>query len=124
MPEQVGPDETKSGVFDSNAPSVLLGDATQEEQIVATSTNRGPTPNNVDNVEAQESMAEPELLALIIELRLRDGRPATKDRDGGGSSSNSNSAKTSAVDTLDLCHRKIQVLPYEMVNIIKDDVVR
>lgn len=72
-------------------------------------------PSGQTSTETQESMAEPELLALIIELRLRAGR---------GSKGSKASTYTSAVDTLDLSHRKIEKLPYEMVNIIKDDVVR
>lgn len=72
--------------------------------------------------DTQESMAEPELLALIIELRLRAGRASDKEKDKSGTGSKSASAST--VDTLDLCHRKIEKLPYDMVNIIKDDVVR
>lgn len=83
-----------------------------------------PTTSNddVEKGETQESMAEPELLALIIELRLRAGRTSTRDKNPG--LGNSSSRATSAVDTLDLCHRKIEKLPYEMVNIIKDDVIR
>lgn len=65
-------------------------------------------------------MAEPELLALIIELRLRAGRPLGTGAGGGGGGKST----LSAVDTLDLCHRKIEKLPYEMVNIIRDDIVR
>lgn len=94
-----------------------------------------------------ESLAEPELLALIIEMRLRAGRSkSTRDRaqdstshpkyssisSNNATSSSltssmmalSSSSTSSAVDTLDLCHRKIENLPYEMVDIIKDDVVR
>jgi len=81
-----------------------------------------PTNTVVDKSETQESMAEPELLALIVELRLRAGRAPTKDKNGSVNSSNSKAS--SAVDTLDLCHRKIEKLPYEMVNIIKEDVIR
>lgn len=70
-------------------------------------------PPTQNSTEMQESMAEPELLALIIELRLRAGRGSKNSK-----------VSASVVDTLDLSRRKIEKLPYEMVNIIKDDVVR
>lgn len=83
-------------------------------------TTQQSTNGGLNN--AHESMAEPELLALIVELRLGAGRASGKDKDK--SSNGSKSSSTSAVDTLDLCHRKIEKLPYDMVDIIKDDVVR
>ncbi|UZJ51945.1 hypothetical protein CBS101457_001265 [Exobasidium rhododendri] len=96
---------------------------------VATSDPTAALPKNVDvDDETQDAMAEPELLALIIELRLRVGRTPTKEQNLANGTNNNSSkttaATSSAVDTLDLCHRKIQHLPYEMVDIIKDDVIR
>lgn len=81
-----------------------------------------PPPSSTvmrDKESAHESMAEPELLALIIEMRLQAGRRSTNGKEKKG-----NVAPSSAIDTMDLCHRKIQKLPEEMVDIIKDDVVR
>jgi hypothetical protein len=74
--------------------------------------------------ETQEAMAEPELLALIIELRLEAGSTLTKDKTNASGSTQNSKRTPSAIDTLDLCHRNIEPLPYEMVNIIKDDVIR
>lgn len=77
-----------------------------------------------------ESIAEPELLALIIEMRLNASRGLGSSV---GSASNGDSHKrdhaasgsaSPAFDTMDLCHKKIEKLPYEMVDVIKDDVVR
>lgn len=70
----------------------------------------------------QEALAEPELLALIVELRLRAEKRPNKDK--SSTSSGSSKPTSSAVDTLDLSHLKIEKLPYEMVDIIKEDVVR
>lgn len=84
---------------------------------------------------SHESIAEPELLALIIEMRLN----ASKATAGGTSSNNdattgnnsskrdtatSGSASPNEFPTMDLCHRRIQKLPHEMVDVLKDDIVR
>ena len=84
--------------------------------------------------DTQESMVEPELLALIIELRLSAGGGKKGKERGGGTANggliksattaSSSASSSSSIDTLDLCHRKIEKLPHEMVNIIRDDVVR
>lgn len=104
---------------ESNEIAVARTTATQDRLDADNASFAALQPSNGAGYnETQESMAEPELLALIIELRLRDGRTSGRDKSNGSKSS------TSAVDTLDLCHRKIEKLPYDMVNIIKDDVVR
>lgn len=59
----------------------------------------------------KEFMAEPELLALVIEIKLQAG-------------SKKKGNESTSVDTMDLCHRRIQRLPAEMFEIIKDDIVR
>lgn len=77
--------------------------------------------------QAEESIAEPELLALIIELRLNAGGDGRKEREKGstaGSVKSTVTNTTAAVDTLDLCHRKIEKLPHDMMDIIRDDVIR
>ncbi|MCO5612568.1 hypothetical protein L7F22_066836 [Adiantum nelumboides] len=77
-----------------------------------------------------ESIAEPELLALIIEMRLNASRGLGSSV-GGASNGDSHKkdhaasgSASPAFDTMDLCHKKIEKLPYEMVDVIKDDVVR
>lgn len=73
----------------------------------------------------KDFMAEDELLALVVEIKLQTGQPSSRIKgDGGTSGAASGRAGASTADTIDLCHRKIQTLPPEMVDIIKDDLVR
>jgi len=91
-----------------------------------------------------ESIGEAELIALVVELRLRASRStSSKEKDRAENTSISNSeinggqngkekekeqekegSNVTAIDTLDLCHRKIEVVPEEFTDVIKDDVVR
>jgi hypothetical protein len=107
---------------ESNESAIASIMSPQDRLDPGSATTQQSTNGGLNN--AHESMAEPELLALIVELRLGAGRPSGKDKDKDKSSNGSKSSSTSAVDTLDLCHRKIEKLPYDMVDIIKDDVVR
>ncbi|PWN38132.1 L domain-like protein [Meira miltonrushii] len=86
-------------------------------------------------------MGEPELLALIIEMRLgapsssgggsngqsnslNGSRRTTSNGAGSAMATTSNGPSTSDSGTMDLSHKKIRSLPNEMVDIIKDDIVR
>lgn len=91
------------------------------------------------NAAAQETLSgripqpigEPELLALVVDLRLRAGRSPSRDRNGREGSrdgptpgASGLAPANSASDTLDLCHRRIETVPEGLVGIIRDDVVR
>ncbi|PWN53548.1 hypothetical protein IE53DRAFT_338588 [Violaceomyces palustris] len=83
----------------------------------------------------QRPISEPELLAIVVEKRLKASSTRVKEKDearpntqhsssplnpGGGQQSQSENS----IDTLDLCHHKIETVPEGLTDIIKDDVVR
>jgi hypothetical protein len=67
-----------------------------------------------------KTMPSDELLATIIEMRL-----AVHSKDKMGSTENGKSSTApSSLDTLDMCHKNLQDIPDEMVEVIRDEVVR
>lgn len=76
-------------------------------------------PSEASSSTPRRQLTPPEeLLAIVVEQKLL-GHSAR------ASSGNSNEQQSkSSLDTLDLCHRRLQDIPSELVDVIKDDVVR
>ncbi|PWN20980.1 hypothetical protein BCV69DRAFT_282481 [Microstroma glucosiphilum] len=71
-----------------------------------------------DGAGKAKTMPSDELLATIIEMRLA-GHSRTGSVENGKSST-----APSSLDTLDMCHKNLQDIPDEMVEVIRDEVVR
>lgn len=73
-----------------------------------------------DGAPKPKTMPSDELLATIIEMRLTGH---SKGRVGSTETGKSSTAPSS-LDTLDMCHKSLQDIPDEMVEVIRDEVVR
>ncbi|KDN41139.1 hypothetical protein K437DRAFT_258376 [Tilletiaria anomala UBC 951] len=107
-------------------------------------TNIPPYPQSIPlsvPSSSSQAMQEAELVALVLAMRLQPGAAAGagstgRRKEAGHASKDSSDAAVASdlaavvqepavvADTLDLCHRKIESVPEEVVQILKDEIVR
>lgn len=106
--------------------------------ISSSQSSLGHASQHTASQSSVRAISEPELIAFVVEKRLmagsepsktstikdRPGSSNSKDASKGSSSARKNAADNNSIDTLDLCHMRIDEVPQGFVDIIKDDVVR